>query len=148
MGVVNVTPDSFSDGGDFLDPEIAARHATTLLDEGADAIDVGGESTRPGSDPVAEEEERRRVVPVVRGILEARPEAVISVDTYRAATAEAALEVPVELRLGRLRSLLFLRQLVADGLELFLLLHDVIWKSDVGCYDKMSSCEWHAVREY
>ena len=90
--ILNVTPDSFSDGGDFLDPEAAARHAAAMLDEGADAVDVGGESTRPGSEPVPEEEERRRVVPVVRRILEARPEAVISVDTYRAATAEAALE--------------------------------------------------------
>jgi Pterin binding enzyme len=81
FGILNVTPDSFSDGGDFLDPEAAARHAGVLLDEGADAIDVGGESTRPGSDPVSEEEELRRVVPVVRRILEARPGAVVSVDT-------------------------------------------------------------------
>ncbi len=92
FGILNVTPDSFSDGGDFLDPETAARHAAAMLDEGADAIDVGGESTRPGSEPVPEDEERRRVVPVIRKILEARPEAVISADTYRAATAEAALE--------------------------------------------------------
>ncbi len=92
FGILNVTPDSFSDGGDFLDPEAAARHAEVLLDEGADVIDVGGESTRPGSDPVSEEEELRRVVPVVRKILEARPGAVVSVDTYRVRTAEAALE--------------------------------------------------------
>jgi dihydropteroate synthase len=87
-----VTPDSFSDGGDFLDPEAAARHAEILLDEGADVIDVGGESTRPGSDPVSKEEELRRVVPVIRKILEARPGAVVSVDTYRARTADAALD--------------------------------------------------------
>jgi dihydropteroate synthase len=92
FGIVNVTPDSFSDGGDFLDPEKAAAHALRLLDEGAHAIDVGGESTRPGSEPVSEAEEARRVVPVVRRILEERPAAVISVDTYRASTAEAALE--------------------------------------------------------
>lgn len=92
FGILNVTPDSFSDGGDFFDPEAAARHAETLLDEGAHVVDVGGESTRPGSDPVLEEEEIRRVVPVVRKILEARPGAVVSVDTYRAGTAEAALE--------------------------------------------------------
>ena len=67
-------------------------HAETLLDEGAHAVDVGGESTRPGSDSVSPEEEVRRVVPVVRGILEARPGATISVDTYRASTAEAALD--------------------------------------------------------
>jgi dihydropteroate synthase len=92
FGILNVTPDSFSDGGDFLDPEAAACHAEILLDEGADVIDVGGESTRPGSDPVSGEEELRRVVPVIRKILEARPGAVVSVDSYRARTAEAALD--------------------------------------------------------
>jgi len=92
FGILNVTPDSFSDGGDFLDPEAAAGHAGLLLDEGAGVVDVGGESTRPGSDPVSEDEERRRVVPVIGKILEARPEALVSVDTYRARTAEAALE--------------------------------------------------------
>src|SRR5918996_6655476 len=92
VGILNVTPDSFSDGGDFLDPEAAALRAATMLDEGAGMLDVGGESTRPGSDPVPQEEEIRRVVPVVERILAARPEAVISVDTYRPATAAAALE--------------------------------------------------------
>src|SRR5215204_3265696 len=91
VGILNVTPDSFSDGGDFLDPEAAAEHAATMLDEGADVLDVGGESTRPGSDPVSQEEEIRRVVPVLERILAARPEAVISVDTYRADTATVAL---------------------------------------------------------
>ncbi len=92
MGILNATPDSFSDGGDFLDPEKAAARAAEMLDEGARIIDVGGESTRPGSDPVSSEEEIRRVVPVVEKILAARPDALISVDTHRAATAEAALE--------------------------------------------------------
>lgn len=92
FGILNVTPDSFSDGGDFLDPQSAVARAAALLDEGAYAIDVGGESTRPGSDPVSPEEEQRRIVPVVRGVLELRPEAVVSVDTYRASTAAAALE--------------------------------------------------------
>jgi dihydropteroate synthase len=92
MGVLNVTPDSFSDGGDFLDPDRAAAHAAAMLDEGARIIDVGGESTRPGSDPVPPEEEVRRVVPVIREILAQRPNAVVSIDTYRAGTAEAALE--------------------------------------------------------
>jgi dihydropteroate synthase len=92
LGILNVTPDSFSDGGDFLDPEAAAGHAAGLLDEGAGIIDVGGESTRPGSDPVSQEEEVRRVVPVIERIIAACPEAVISVDTYRSATATAALE--------------------------------------------------------
>jgi dihydropteroate synthase len=92
VGILNVTPDSFSDGGNFLDPEAAAGHAAGLLDEGAGIIDVGGESTRPGSDPVSPEEEVRRVVPVIERIIAARPEAVISVDTYRSATAAAALD--------------------------------------------------------
>jgi dihydropteroate synthase len=92
VGILNVTPDSFSDGGNFLDPEVAAEHATTMLDVGAAIIDVGGESTRPGSDPVSRQEEVRRVVPVIERLLAARPEAVISVDTYRSETAVAALE--------------------------------------------------------
>jgi dihydropteroate synthase len=91
VGVLNVTPDSFSDGGDFLDPAKAASHAAAMLDEGARIIDVGGESTRPGSDRVTLEEETRRVVPVVEEILSERPDAIISIDTCRAATAEAAL---------------------------------------------------------
>lgn len=92
FGILNVTPDSFSDGGEFFDAEAAVARALAMLEEGADVIDTGGESTRPGSDPVPPDEELRRVVPVVREILRARPEAVISVDTYRAATAGAALE--------------------------------------------------------
>jgi dihydropteroate synthase len=91
VGVLNVTPDSFSDGGDFLDPAKAASHAAAMLDEGAGIIDVGGESTRPGSDRVTLEEETRRVVPVVEEILSERPDSIISIDTCRAATAEAAL---------------------------------------------------------
>ena len=92
VGILNVTPDSFSDGGDFLDPEAAARHAVAMLDDGAGILDLGGESTRPGSDPVSQEEELRRVIPVIERILSARPDAVISVDTYRADTARAAID--------------------------------------------------------
>lgn len=92
MGVLNVTPDSFSDGGDFLDPAKAASRAVAMLDEGAEIMDVGGESTRPGSDPVPQGEEVRRVVPVIQKIMAARPDAIVSIDTYRAATAGAALD--------------------------------------------------------
>jgi dihydropteroate synthase len=92
VGVLNVTPDSFSDGGDFLAPARAAARAAAMLDEGAQIIDVGGESTRPGSDPLPTEEEIRRVVPVIQKIVAERPDAIVSIDTYRAATAEAALE--------------------------------------------------------
>jgi dihydropteroate synthase len=91
VGVLNVTPDSFSDGGEYLDPERAAARAAAMLDEGAQIIDVGGESTRPGSDSVTAEEEARRVVPVIEKILAERPGAVVSVDTYRSGTAGAAL---------------------------------------------------------
>ncbi len=97
VGIVNVTPDSFSDGGDFLAPEAAAEHAAAMLDAGAAIIDVGGESTRPGSDPVSQEEEIRRVVPVVERILAARPGSLISIDTYRPETAAAALEAGARL---------------------------------------------------
>ncbi|HZC18200.1 MAG TPA: dihydropteroate synthase, partial [Rubrobacteraceae bacterium] len=92
LGVLNVTPDSFSDGGEFFSLELAVARAERMLEEGAQVIDVGGESTRPGSDPVGPEEELRRVIPVVKGILETRPKAGISVDTYRASTTEAALD--------------------------------------------------------
>jgi dihydropteroate synthase len=91
MGVVNVTPDSFSDGGLFLDAAAAVAHAQELVVEGADIVDVGGESTRPGAEPVSAEEELRRVLPVVEGISEAGAGAVISIDTSKAPVARAAL---------------------------------------------------------
>jgi dihydropteroate synthase len=89
MGIVNVTPDSFSDGGSFLDPADAIGHGMRLAAEGADVLDVGGESTRPGSDPVPVEEELRRVLPVIRGLAAAGPP--VSIDTMKAEVAEAAL---------------------------------------------------------
>ncbi len=91
MGVVNVTPDSFSDGGLYLDPEAAVRHGVELVEAGAEILDVGGESTRPGAEEVPTEEELRRVVPVVEGL--AGVDAEISVDTSKAAVAAAALDV-------------------------------------------------------
>ncbi|MCA1717750.1 MAG: dihydropteroate synthase [Actinobacteria bacterium] len=97
MGILNVTPDSFSDGGEFFGVEPAVAQAEKMLDKGAHMIDVGGESTRPGSDPVSPEEELRRVLPVVRGILEVRPETIISTDTYQASTAEAVLDAGARL---------------------------------------------------
>ena len=90
MGVVNVTPDSFSDGGVLFDPARAIDAGVAMAEAGADLIDVGGESTRPGAKPVDETEERRRVVPVIEG-LAGRVRVPISVDTYRASTADAAL---------------------------------------------------------
>lgn len=88
MGIVNVTPDSFSDGGQFLDPERAIAHGESLRTEGADILDVGGESTRPGATPVSAAEEARRVVPVVTGLA---GRGVISIDTTKASVAEAAI---------------------------------------------------------
>jgi len=90
MGVVNVTPDSFSDGGRFLDPAAAIAHGRALVGEGADIVDVGGESTRPGAAPVDEEEEHRRVLPVVEGLVGAG--AIVSVDTVKLEVARAALD--------------------------------------------------------
>ncbi len=89
MGIVNVTPDSFSDGGLHATEDAAVAHGLALLAEGADVLDVGGESTRPGAEPVSAEEEMRRVAPVVRRLAEAG--AVVSVDTMKARVAEAAL---------------------------------------------------------
>jgi dihydropteroate synthase len=98
MGIVNVTPDSFSDGGEFASTQSAVDHTLRLLDEGADMIDIGGESTRPGKkDPVTDEVEQERVIPVIHGVLEARPGAVISVDTYRSSTARRALEAGAQI---------------------------------------------------
>jgi dihydropteroate synthase len=89
MGVVNVTPDSFSDGGLFLEADAAIRHGLRLAAEGAAILDVGGESTRPDAEPVAEAEELRRVLPVVEGLAGAGPR--VSIDTTKAAVARAAL---------------------------------------------------------
>jgi dihydropteroate synthase len=89
MGVVNVTPDSFSDGGLYLDAQAAIAHARELVGEGADIVDIGGESTRPGAEPVAAVEELRRVLPVIEGIADAG--AQVSIDTSKASVARAAL---------------------------------------------------------
>jgi dihydropteroate synthase len=90
MGILNVTPDSFSDGGAFLEPARAVETALHMVGEGADLIDVGGESTRPGAEPVSEAEELRRVLPVVEA-LAGRVAVPISVDTYKASIADATL---------------------------------------------------------
>jgi len=92
MGVVNVTPDSFSDGGLFLDADHAVRHALELVAEGADMLDVGGESTRPGAQPVAADEERRRVVPVLERVAAAGARVQLSIDTSKPDVAGAALD--------------------------------------------------------
>ncbi len=90
MGVINATPDSFSDGGQLLDPARAIDAGVRMVEEGADLLDVGGESTRPGAGEVDDEEERRRVIPVIEGLV-SRVRVPVSVDTYKATTAESAL---------------------------------------------------------
>jgi dihydropteroate synthase len=90
MGIVNVTPDSFSDGGSFFDPARAVAHGLQLIEQGADILDVGGESTRPGADPVDEAEELRRVMPVVSELVK-RTSVPISIDTMKAAVGERGL---------------------------------------------------------
>ncbi|HLZ40466.1 MAG TPA: dihydropteroate synthase [Candidatus Sulfotelmatobacter sp.] len=113
MGIVNVTPDSFSDGGQFLDPDKALAHAERLLSEGADIVDIGGESTRPGArvdaaagsalkanphaPPVSAEEELKRILPVIGEFKNRHPQAVVSVDTYKAAVARSAIEAGAEI---------------------------------------------------
>jgi len=107
MGVVNITPDSFSDGGYFLAPDKAVAHALRLVEEGADILDLGAESTRPGSRAggqagvtdalVSADEEQARLLPVLEEILKSLPHAVLSVDTYKAATARAALQAGAEI---------------------------------------------------
>ncbi|MCK4336767.1 MAG: dihydropteroate synthase, partial [Candidatus Aminicenantes bacterium] len=91
MGVINTTPDSFSDGGLYLQPREAVKRALDLITQGADIIDIGGESSRPGSDPITSDEEKQRVLPVIRG-LRKETDILISIDTTKADVAHAALE--------------------------------------------------------
>lgn len=92
MGILNVTPDSFSDGGDFSALDAALAHAEELVAEGADIIDIGGESTRPGSDPVGVQEELDRVMPVIDGLAERGCQTPVSIDTYKALVADQAVQ--------------------------------------------------------
>ena len=98
MGILNVTPDSFSDGGLHLDPANAIQHGLSLLADGADILDIGGESTRPGQSPSeTPATEQARVLPVLAGILEVQPTAILSIDTYHAETAIAAVQAGAEI---------------------------------------------------
>lgn len=95
MGIVNVTPDSFSDGSAHFSTDAATEHALDLIEQGADMLDIGGESTRPGADPVCEEEELRRIIPVIRNLRDCgKP---LSVDTFKPAVMQAALDAGVDL---------------------------------------------------
>jgi dihydropteroate synthase len=101
MGILNVTPDSFSDGGHFYSPEHAPERALaqaiTMLDQGADILDIGGESTRPNATPLTAEEEQSRILPVIESLLQQRPETILSIDTFHASTARRAIEAGAEI---------------------------------------------------
>jgi dihydropteroate synthase len=101
MGILNVTPDSFSDGGHFYSPQHATdravTHATQMLDEGAQILDIGGESTRPNATPLPPEEEQSRILPVIESILQQSPDTILSVDTFHASTAQLAVEAGAEI---------------------------------------------------
>lgn len=101
MGILNVTPDSFSDGGYFFSaseaPQRAVEQALSMLDQGADLIDLGGESTRPGSTRLTSDEEQSRVLPVLKAILRERPSTIVSIDTFHASTARCAVEAGAEI---------------------------------------------------
>ena len=121
MGVLNVTPDSFSDGGRFVEPSVAVAHARKLLGEGAALVDVGGESTRPGAPPVSVEEELGRVIPVLEELLGAS----LSIDTSKAEVARRALELGVEVvnDVTALRGDPAMAEVVADGGAFVCLMH-------------------------
>jgi dihydropteroate synthase len=101
MGILNVTPDSFSDGGHFYTPgqapERALDQAKKMLDEGADILDIGGESTRPNATPLTPDEEQTRILPVIASILQQHPETILSIDTFHASTARRAIEAGAEI---------------------------------------------------
>jgi len=92
MGILNVTPDSFSDGGKYINKDLAISHGIKMLDEGADIIDIGGESSRPGTKNVNVDEELKRTIPVIEGIIKERPNAIISIDTVKSLVAKHAVE--------------------------------------------------------
>ena len=96
MGILNVTPDSFSDGGKFNEIDEAVNQARKLIEDGADIIDIGGESTRPGAEYVTEEEEIKRVVPIIKAIKE-KLDVTISIDTYKARTAEESIKAGADI---------------------------------------------------
>ena len=139
MGIVNVTPDSFSDGGTFLTTDDAVRHGARLVDEGADVLDVGGESTRPGAAAVDLEEELRRVIPVIEGLTEMQQSTPISIDTRKPEVARAALEAGArivnDITAGRDRAMLETVEGSGAGLVLMHMLGEPTTMQDDPRYD-------------
>lgn len=115
MGIINVTPDSFSDGGLFFDPDRAIEYGLKLESEGADIIDIGGESTRPGSLPVSAEDEIKRVIPVIKG-LSAHVKIPISIDTYKSKVAELAIQAGASI-INDVSALRFDRNMIKVAIE-------------------------------
>jgi dihydropteroate synthase len=139
MGIVNVTPDSFSDGGAFLTPDDAVRHGARLVDEGADVLDVGGESTRPGAAAVDADEELRRVIPVIEGLTEMQQTTPVSIDTRKPEVARAALEAGARIvndtTAGRDPAMLETVEASGAGLVLMHMLGDPTTMQDDPRYD-------------
>ena len=125
MGIVNVTPDSFSDGGAHADTDAAVAHGLSLIADGADMLDVGGESTRPGAEPVTTEDELRRVIPVIEGLHATAPDAPISIDTAKSAVARRAIEAGAAIvnDITALRGDLAMARVVADSGAGVVLMH-------------------------
>ena len=97
MGILNITPDSFSDGGKYFNKKKALTHATNLINSGADIIDIGGESSRPGALPITIDEEKNRVIPIISDLRKENPDILISVDTCKSEVAEEAIEVGADI---------------------------------------------------
>jgi dihydropteroate synthase len=137
MGIVNVTPDSFYDGGRHIDVAAAVSHAGQLLEAGADILDIGGESTRPGASAVSTETELERVVPVIRGVLERWPDALISIDTVKSGVAAAAIEAGAAIvnDVSALRVDVRMGGLVADSGVALVLMHSRGGVSEMAKYD-------------
>ncbi|MFB6280348.1 MAG: dihydropteroate synthase [Salinibacter sp.] len=127
MGILNVTPDSFSDGGQYVTVEKAVSRAAEMLSEGASIVDIGGESTRPGADPVGPDDERDRVVPVVEALSDQLPEALLSIDTYKPEVARAALAAGADIvnDVTGLRHHPEMAEVAADGDAPLVLMHSV-----------------------
>lgn len=127
MGILNVTPDSFSDGGQYVTVEKAVSRAAEMLSEGASIVDIGGESTRPGADPVGPDDERDRVVPVVEALSDQLPGALLSVDTYKPEVARAALAAGADIvnDVTGLRHHPEMAEAAADGDAPLVLMHSV-----------------------
>lgn len=116
MGILNVTPDSFSDGGNYFSKEKAVEHALEMFEQGADIVDIGGESTRPGSSSISLEEEKKRVIPVIEQILSMKPDSLLSIDTTKSAVALEACKAGVKI-INDISGLMFDPEIINVAIE-------------------------------